>query len=331
MSLQILKKQLNNKQLSNLYLFYGPEKYLKKYYLQRIEKQIIMDGTQHFNKITFEDITEPDSVIEACETMPFMSEKKMVIVKNFDLLKRKSQGVEKLVSFIENIPEYTCLLFYEYDNIDRRIKPVKKIKEKGLIVEYKYQRPQQLAKWVIKIFKNSSKIIDYSNALTIVEYCGPAMDDILNEVNKIIMYMGDRKKVVEEYIETVCTKCVRVKIFDLLDAIFEKNKSKSIMMLYDMLNFQEPLIKILFMITRQLRHIMELKLMIKEGIEARNAASKIGIPHFTVKRLLGQIENYDIKTLKQAMEECLIIDAGIKTGKLNPQTAVEMFIIKYST
>src|SRR5690349_1367001 len=87
MSIEILKEQLKNNKPCNLYLFYGPEEYLKKYYLNSLEKSIISEELKALNKVVLEGKIDTRKLIDNCETLPVFSEKKIIIVKDSGLFK----------------------------------------------------------------------------------------------------------------------------------------------------------------------------------------------------------------------------------------------------
>jgi len=66
---------------------------------------------------------------------------------------------DELITYLQNIPEHTCLVFYE-ENIDNRLKITSAVKKYGMVVEFPFQKPAELVKWAIKVFKSYGKAID---------------------------------------------------------------------------------------------------------------------------------------------------------------------------
>jgi len=335
MSYDVLRNELKKDIIRNLYLFYGEEEYLKEYCLRQIEQAVVNEDTRALNKIVLEGKTDTVKIIDNCETMPVFADKKIVIVKNSGLFvsKNKSEGKtdkkgkqnDELVSFLQNIPSYTYLIFYE-EEIDKRTKLVNVIGKNGLVVEFSYRKPAELAKWVIKVFKANKKEISMTAASMLVENCEAGMNSLLNEINKVIAFMGDEKKVTEEIIDKVCSKSVKGRIFDLTDAIAEKNSAKALEVLNDLIVLKEPIPKILFMITRQLRQILEMKLLVNEGLSEREAASKMNILPFVAGKVYKQAQRFTVDALKAAINQSLEMDIAIKNGRLDGRIAAELFI-----
>lgn len=339
MSIEILKEEIRGNKLRNLYLFYGPEEYLKKHYTGSIENCILKDELKDFNKIVLEGKADLKKLVDTCETLPVFSNKKIVIIKDSGLFKSgkktdsdKGKNKDKgsgLPEYLQSIPEYTCLVFLE-DEIDKRVKTVDVIKKNGLIVEFPLQKPEELVKWVVKVFKSYKKDIDRTAASQLVDNCDEGMNDLLNEINKISSYVGDRGIVTEEDVEKVCTKSIKVKIFDLTDAISEKNVSKALKLLDDMISLKEPLPKVLFMIARQIRLLMEMKLSESEGLRLEAAAAKARITPYAAGKIQKQAKKFSIDKLKRVLNESLELDVAIKTGRINDRIAVELLINEFS-
>jgi len=340
MSLDILKGQIKNNDIKNIYLFYGAEEYLKKYYIELIEKNVVREDLKAMNKIVFEGKVDLNKLMDACETVPLFSEKKLVIVKNTGLFKQKKKAEtegskapaskDKLLSALQSIPSHTCVIFYE-EEIDKRLKSVDYIKKNGLIVDFPFQKPVELVKWVINVFKSNKKVIGQDIASELVNSSEQGMNEILNEINKLVAFLGDREKLTREDIEKVLTKSIKSRIFDLTDAIAQKETSKTYKILEDITILKEPMPKILFMIARQFRQILEVKLLSESGMGLDEIAKKMSLHPYIAGKIQKQSNHFNTDTLKSAIKESLELDVAIKTGKVNDRLAVEILLATFSS
>lgn len=345
MSIDILKEDIKSGRLKNLYLFYGEEDFLKKYYIDSIDKKLLRSETALLNKTVIEGKTEPGQIIEACDTFPVFCDMKMVIVKNSGFFTSKKEGSKKevikkgknntdkrdlkdqLLDYMDNLPSYTCLVFYE-DQIDKRLKIVDKVKKNGLIVEFPYQKPVELVKWVMKAGKSFNKEMDMKTASYFVEIGEESMTELLNEFNKLVMYKKDSSVITISDIDMVCTRSIKSRIFDLMDEIGNKNLNKGLKLLNEMVLIKEPILKILFMMGRQLRQILEMKLLLNQGMSQKDACSKMGINPYVAGKIANQASRYSVNKLKESIEEILKMDVAIKTGKINDRVATEILLCK---
>lgn len=334
MSFDILKKELKDNKLRNVYPFYGQEDYLIKYYMNTIADLIVNEETKELNYIYLEGKKDTETLIENCETMPVFSDKKIVISRNSGFFKSKKGGGDssakksennKLADYIENMPPYTCLIFVEQE-VDKRIKLVNAVKKKGLVVEFAYQKPADLVKWVAKVFKSHKKTIDSIAASSIVENSEYSMTELLNEIDKIVNFIGDKQEISLEDVQSICTKTIKSRIFDLTDAVAEGNISKALKLLNDMAALKEPMQTVMYMIVRQIRMVYRMKLLKQQGMREDAAAKQMGLTPFVASKVLGLSRNMEIGILEKAMYYSLELDESIKTGKMADRTAIELLI-----
>lgn len=357
---KLLWKQIRNREIGSLYLFYGTEEYLIRNYTEHIEKTLLSKDFILLNKVMLEGKTTPSAIIDNCRTTPVFSDRKLVIVKNSGLFKGskkadvsgkntvKSESTDKglksgkkakndnrgkndeLPDFLQQVPEHVCLIFIETE-IDKRLKIVDLIKTNGLVVEFDYKKPNELTDWVAKRMKELGHETDARTAAMIVEYCESGMDDILNEIKKLCAYAGDRTKITESDVMKVCTKSVKSRVFDLTDAIGAKQTAKALSLLNDMDVLKEPMPKIMFMIARQFRQLVQVKLLVGDGANQGKIASHFKVPPFIAGKLMEQAKRYSMDKLEQAIATGLELDLAIKTGQLRDKAAVELMITSLST
>jgi len=338
MSLDILKKDIKSGKPGKLYLFYGPENYLKKYYFDALEKLIVGDIYKDMNSIKLEGNIDSNRLYEAIQTMPFFSERKIILVKNSIFFKQRGkEDSEKgnknksneLEDILSDIPEHACVVFYE-DEIDKRLKAVNIIKKYGVVVEFPYQKAPDLVKWVINIFKSNSKEIDSKAAAYLVDNCEEGMNYIKNEVDKLILYMGERKKASMEDVTISCSMSIKSRIFDLTDAIAEGYPDKALKVLDELVTIKEPIPKILYMMARHFRQVYEASLLKLKGMPANQIASQMNLNYYAASKIMKHTEFFTVKQLESAIEECLEYDVAVKTGKIKDRIAAELIITKYS-
>lgn len=325
-----LKKQIKARDFKKCYLFFGDESYLKTYYEGELKKNIINEGLEMMNLDIFED--KPiniDDIINSASTLPFMSEKRLIIIKNSELFKSgKKADSEKMVSYIEKIPESTCLLFIEAE-IDKRSRLYKAVQNYGYAVEFKSPRESELIKWLQNIFNQNGKQLEQSTLQYLLKTVGTDMELLKTESQKLISYKLDDYITIED-IDNICTKSTEAKIFDMLDAMGNKKPDIALEILSSMFMMKEAPIKILTLIIRQFRLIFQTKFLSLNSYDLSSIATRLNQRPFIIKGILAQSQNYSLETLKQALEDCLETDISIKSGSISGQTGIELLIIKYS-
>jgi len=338
MSEELLIKAIKNNEIGNLYLFYGQEEYLKRNYAEYIENTLLTEDFKLLNKVVLEGKVTVNTIIDNCETLPVFSDRKLVIVKNSSLFKGRKGSGEKaeassredmLANFLQNVPKHVCLIFIE-NEIDKRVKYINIIKKHGLIVELNGREPDKLIKWVIARVKTLNYEMDINTAEKLIDYCDQDMDNLMNEIKKLCSYAGDRKKIVFSDIEKVCTKSVKSRVFDLTDALAAKKPEKAMELLNDMVVLKEPMPKIMYMIARHIRQLLQVKLLVQNGSTQAEIASILKLTPYISGKIIKQTNSFSVEKLKSAVARGLELDIAVKTGELKDRTAVELMIAELS-
>jgi DNA polymerase-3 subunit delta len=335
-------KDLKNGELRNLYLFYGHEYYLIENTLNTIKEKTINKGFEDLNYQFIDGKeTDVDAIIHACETLPFMGERRMVLVKDLECFLGKRKNIseeeeERLHKYFTNLPDTTQLFFVATQEIDKRKKIIKVIKKHGEMVAFDKLTEKDIYKWIQKTFKKSNKEIKNKEIAFLLELTGyldrnsnKNLKDLDNEINKLCSFLGDRVLVTSSDIELLAPKSMENNIFSLVEFIGTKNADRALSFFNDMLIEGESEIKILYMITRQFRYLFQIKLMEKQGYTAMAIGPKLGLRQFVVKKYLKQAMNFDVEMLKKALKTCLHTDESIKKGKMDQRLGIELLITQF--
>ena len=159
---------------------------------------------------------------------------------------------------------------------------------------------------------------------------GTDMGNIDRELEKLICYCMDKDVIEAADVEAITTEQTTNKIFDMVNAIAEHNQRRALDLYYDLLTLKEPPMRIMYLITRQFMILLNVKDMAGKGFDNNTIAKNAGVPPFAVRRNLTQAKGFDIKQLKQAISDGAEYEEAVKTGRMNDQMAVELFLMKYS-
>lgn len=328
--MKVLKENIKNKNFAKCYLLFGEENYLKKYYEHKLKNAIVSDNMDMMNTNVFEGKSiSIDTIINASNTLPFMCEKRLVLIKFSELFQNgRKEDSDKMKGYLADIPNSTCIIFIE-ENVDKRNKLYKTIQKEGYIAELKSPKESDLIVWIQKTFKKYNIDIETKIAIYMLRNVGTDMDLLEGEIQKLIAYKNNENIINQTDIDIVCTKSLETKIFDMLDAIGNKNLSIALNIYNNMIMSKEAPIKILIMIIRQFRLLIQVKYLLSKSYNNDYIAQRLNQNPFVVKGFLAQVKNFPQEILNQAFEDCLETDISIKTGLLSADIAVELLIIKY--
>ena len=321
-----LNEDLKTGQFNQIYLFYGEEAYLKRYYKERFVKAMVSEGdTMNYSYFEGKN-TNPKAVIDLAETLPFFAERRLIVLENTGFLKNASP---ELAEYIKEIPETTSVIFIE-EELDKRGKLYKAIKDKGRIVELKRQDDQTLMKWILGFVKREDKQISEATIRYFLGKVGNDMENIQREREKLFCYCMYRTDITVADIDAICTTQIENHIFDMVDAVANKEQKKALDYYYDLLALKEPPMRILYLLTRQFRILMEVKDMEGLGFGQKDIASKVGIMPFLVGKYRAQAKAFSKKELREIVEAGVEAEEMVKTGRMGDALSVELFLVQYS-
>ncbi|WP_432409261.1 DNA polymerase III subunit delta [Wukongibacter sp. M2B1] len=343
MSYKNLLKDIKENNVTNVYLFFGREKYLINKGMELVKDRYFSNtNDESFNYNFYDGINDDiDVVLNSCETLPFMGEKRIVIVKSKETFSgNKSamgkEGEEKLINYVPNIPDTTCLIFIAGEKIDKRKKLVKEIKSNGKVIEFDKLDKISLLKWIQKVLKSNHKGISKTALEGLVNSLGyldrdssSTLYDVENEVKKLCNYIADKEMIELSDIEKIMTKPLENNIFLLVDSVANKNSNLALKMFNQMLIGGEPEGRILHMIVRQFKILNRVKIMIDRGYTASAIAPKISLPQYIAKKYVKQSNGFSAKDILKILNLAAESERKIKTGKIQSKLAIEMLIIEF--
>jgi DNA polymerase-3 subunit delta len=235
----------------------------------------------------------------------------------------------ELADYLKDMPETTSMIFIETE-VDKRNKLYKAVQSKGRVVELNRQDETTLLRWVKTQIDHERKEVSENTVHYLLSKVGTDMEHIQRELEKLFCYTFDKKSIAIEDVDTICTTQITNQIFDMVNAVAERQQKKALQYYYDLLALKEPPMKILFLLARQFKILMEVKSMDQKGYAKKEIAEKVGINPFVVGKYQVQAKAFKINELRNIIEDSVETEESVKTGKLNDTLGVELFIVKYS-
>lgn len=321
--MQIINEDIKSGQFKPVYLLFGEEAFLKQSYKKKLKEAIAGDDTMNFNYFEGKGL-DVKELISLSDTMPFFSEKRLILVEDSGFFKSAS---EELAEYLPSMPDTTCIVFVE-EAVDKRNRLYKKVKDLGHIAEMKRQDSAQLARWAAAILAQNGRKITAQTMNLFLERTGDDMELIRSELEKLISYTMGREVVTSEDVEAITTVQVTNKIFDMVNAIVTR-KTRVAMDLYeDLLTLKEPPMRILFLIARQFNQLLMAKEMNSQGLDRGAIASKLKIPPFVAGKVISQAGAFSREQILSFVESCVEAEEAVKTGRLNDRLAVELLVTR---
>jgi len=308
------------------YLLYGTEKFLIDKEIKNIISKLKVDelNTSRYD-LEFNTIKE---ILEDANTVSLFSSNKLIIVDGAIIFNRvqsrKIDDLELLEEYLKNSnPDVTIIFIDRNEKIDSVKKIVKLIKEKGTIKEFNALK--NISSSVKNMFDDYNVGNDAINLL--IDRVGNDLEIIYQEVEKLKIYKIEDKTITTKDIEDVTVENINVDIFKFVDDIINKNKKSAITTYKELLKLNEEPIKIIALIASKFRLMYQASTLAKKGYTEENISEILKVHKYPVHLAILSGYKYNPKILLKYLNELADLDIGIKTGELDKELALELFIL----
>ncbi|HHV45694.1 MAG TPA: DNA polymerase III subunit delta [Tissierellia bacterium] len=335
---------LKTGKLKTVYLFYGEEQYMMDYALKSLKEEFIQESFETLNYIAIEgEEASFERVLNACETLPFMSKKKIVVIKDLPVLtgKKDAQAAgivddATLAEYLLELDNYIILVFIvKNKDVNKSNRVYKSISKVGDVVEFHRLKGKELNLWVESRFKAYKRKISNANINYIIQqsqYNGYVSEktlyDMENEIIKICNYVQINGEVTKDIIDNIMAKTLEMNVFNLLNEISNKRGENAIRLFNEMYMSNKPVLFMLNMIVRQLMNMLQYKIYKEKGYSNKDMLEMMKLSEFEFRKVANQSSNFTITQLENAMKFCLHTDESIKFNFIDERLAMEMLITK---
>lgn len=346
MSYKALMNDIKNNNIKKLCIVFGEETYLIDRAWENLKKAVVTDFPElNFTQLDGEHM-RAEQLASACETFPFGCERRLVAVRDFNLLKssgrteegreegQSSSNVQEYMDIVGQLPETTCLVFISYGNIDKRKKLFTEIKKNGSVYEFARIEREDLYTWIRNVLGKHDKKIGPRELDYLVHISGYAdknspktLYDVENMLIKLAFFMDRETNVQMAHIEAVMPKNVERDIFKLINACSEKKISDSLKIYGDQLLEGESSLGVLAMVTKQIKNIMGVAELRARGYDSKAISDSLKLHEYTVKLCLKYGNTFNAEKLHAAFNRCLDTENSIKSGRMAERLAMEMLLV----
>ena len=321
-----IEDELKRNQLSRFQLIYGEERYMVRYYKNMLIQKLSQPDDE-MNRTFFRDnSTEPSQIAEAAQVLPFFAEHRLLVVEDSGFFKTSSD----MADYMDTFPETTYIVFVERE-IDKRNRLFKWIGKNGCVTECVRQQEKMLKQWMAGYAKKAGKSISVKSVERLIERVGTDMEMLSNELEKCIGYVGDRTAIEVSDVDAISSGVTVSKLFDMIDAVALGEKDRALRLYDDLLANKESPMSILYMFSRHINILLQIKECGNLGLSQSETAKKCGVPPFTVSKYARQAALFKRSKLLAMLETRLEYEEKFKSGRLSDQLAVELFLIQALT
>lgn len=325
-----LLKAIQDHSVRGAYLFEGEEEHFKAEALTALRKAILPEGMEDLNETIMEN-PDTDAVIAAAETLPFLTDQRLIILRDHPALSGRSEADEKLLSYLPQLPSSAVLVFYCTGKPDGRKKLYTTLKKVGTIVTFSPIKGAELTTWVTKTFKEAGKECDSRTADFLIFTCGQDTNQLSREIAKIAAYHPEEPRVSPDDVKALATPSTECTVFEMVDAVVTGQNTKAITLMRNQLRNGSDRVFMISMLLRQYKILQHIKIMQYEKKPVAYISKNLGVPPFAVDQYMRQASGYNGGQIKKAVSLCLDMEYAVKSGRINQEGSLEALLLQLHT
>ena len=303
-----------------IYFLYGQDSYRSK---RKLEEIILGYKNVHKSGLNLiyvdADKTDFKDFYSNFKITSMFAEKKLIVLKNVFASKKFQEDFLEDIKKIEELED--IVIVYEDCPADKRIRIFKALEKNTKCQEFEFMAPANLRKWILAEFgkthsTSSGQAKINADALDLlISYVGNDLWQMSNEVKKLSSYKagGVIKK---EDVQKLVRPNFANDIFKTIEALASKNKKLALDLLHKQLDAGDFPLYLLSMIAYQFRNL----LIVKES------PKKSGLHPFVVQKTLYLCDKFSMDELKKIYRKIFQIDLDVKTGKIEPEIALDLLL-----
>ncbi len=342
------------------YLLHGEDEFTNREQLRQLRQQ----GDFGYNQDTYSGTdTELKTIIITSDTMPFLSEQRLVVVEGLPKKKRGESssstdvtsgedtasagktrkgkkgsknsaltraGFEKaLAEHIAVMPETTVLVVLVDEALESSNALVKAAEKHGKVLQNMLPKGAALTSWITKRARSMDVKITPEAVSLLADFIGNHLRLLANELDKLATYVGKGAAITADDVRLLSAQVQEARIFDLTDALAQRHHKQALNILHDLLSDGEPPIRLLSTITSQVRSLLLVKEQAQKGMRSTQIASTLGMAPFVVDKAMRQVGNFSMIQLENTYRQLLATDAALKRSRLTPEMALDLLVVNF--
>lgn len=304
---------------ANLYVLYGAETYLTEQYARLIARETVEEGFDAFNLQRFDgqEITA-EQLEEAVEALPLMSERKCVLVRDYDI----AADSERIMQLTAQVPE-SCVLVFWYVSAqpDGRKNVWKQFLQQaeavGVVMNFARKDVTEAAKMLASGAKRRGCLLDVADARYLVEQVGNDLHLLLCELEKLCA-LAEGGTITRRLIDEACPKNLEARVFDLSKAILRRRADEAYDLLYQLRVRREEPVAVLGVLSTAFADLYRAKVAVAGGEPAERLATDFKSykgKEFRLRNAARDASRLSVPTLRDCLEVLAGTDTALKMGR----------------
>lgn len=257
------------------------------------------------------------------QQVTMFQEKKLIVLKNVFLNSRFKEEFLDFIKKNKNLKE--LILLYEEGSVTKSDRLVKFLKKQAKFQEFQPLRGEKLKDWVEKELEKRSIKIEPMAEEKLINYINNDLWRFSNEIKKLVSYKKNKKIETKDVALLVRPKA-EADIFRTIDAIALRDKKRALYFIRKHLEKGDSILYVLSMINYQFRNLLIIKSFIENHASYGDILRKSKLHPYVVKKSYQQAQKFRLDELKKIYQKIFKTDFNIKTGKIEPEIALDILI-----
>ncbi|MCL4539808.1 MAG: DNA polymerase III subunit delta [Bacteroidetes bacterium] len=312
---------VTKEKFARLYLIHGSEDYFIEKAVTLLIDNAVSKKDRSFNLDVFDGTeSNSDNVLSSMLSFPFAGEHRLTVVRKFDKMEKRYRL--DIVRHLSEVPESNIVCFVAGE-IKTSDEPYNQLPSFAESVTFNKLKGTDLTGFLSDTSASLGKEMEPGAVDLLVELSGDSLGDLVSEVEKLSLYVGNKEKISIDDVNTVVGKSRNFNIFELQRAIGQKNSRRSQEIAGKMLETGEKPVYINFMLTRYFLSLLQVKHHIGKGVNTKDICTKVfGRWNPYVEEYISAARAYSVPELKRAITTLLDADVKLKTGGYRDTEAV---------
>lgn len=314
------------------YIFHGDDTHSQKETLDGLLAKLGDPGLLDLNTTRFEGAVNFAALQQACSSIPFLAKARIVIARNLLTAKPDKAFTKQLLTLFPNLPDTTRLFFLESAALPDNHAMLKAAETAVNGYVKRFSRPEGigLERWIRqRVGEKNGRISPQATQLLAINI-GNDLQILDNEIEKLLLYAGDAE-IKGDDVTKLCPYLAEVNIFELVDAIGNRNGRKAATLLQQKFNEGTDPFALFPMFVRQFRLLLQVKELADAGERPPAIAKTLKLHSFVVGKIHQQARGFTMSQLEQIYRHLLDIDVGVKTGRNDMITALNLLVATLTT
>ncbi|AQQ52952.1 DNA polymerase III subunit delta [Planococcus lenghuensis] len=329
-------KTIRSGKVDPVYLIVGTESHFAEKTVELLKAKLAEDGELEYSTIDLDEVPV-DAVIEEADTVPFFSDRKLIVARNTSFLKAAERGKEKidhdfkaLERWLADPPLTSVTVFIApYEKLDERKKVTKLMKNHAVLIEAKAPEARDLEVWADHEAKSHGKSIDREAVQKLVETAGTNLTLLSSEIEKMALYLGaEQEWITVPLVEEMTPRTLEQDAFKMLQSYLDGDVANALSVYYDLLEQKEEPVGLTALLASQIRFMIQVFYLLKKGYSAPNISKQLKAHPYRVKLLAERKRQFSDQQLLAVLRDLAEIDMQLKSQSGSRERILEFFLMK---